>query len=56
MQHTHSPDDPEMLEFMAGIDARIGELLDLGCVVAATADHGMNYKVGDHTASMCRCP
>jgi len=29
---------------MAAIDRRIGELLDLGAVVGATADHGMNAK------------
>lgn len=45
MQHTYAPEDPEMLNFIAEIDERIGNLLDLGAVVAATADHGMNYKV-----------
>ena len=47
MQHAHEPREPEMLDFMAGIDAAIGKLLELDCVVAATADHGMNYKVND---------
>ena len=32
------------LQFMAAIDRRIGELLDVGAVVGATADHGMNAK------------
>ena len=45
MQHAHEPSEPEMLDFMAGIDEAIGKLLDLDCVVAATADHGMNFKV-----------
>ena len=47
MQHAHEPKEAEMLEFMAGIDDAIGRLLALDCVVAATADHGMNYKVND---------
>ncbi len=44
MQHKFAPEAPESLEFYRGIDAEIGRLLDLGCVVAATADHGMNAK------------
>ncbi|MGE4619772.1 MAG: phosphonoacetate hydrolase [Planctomycetota bacterium] len=45
MQHAYEPKEKPMLDFMAGIDAAIGKLLDLDCVVAATADHGMNFKV-----------
>lgn len=44
MQHKFAPEHPESLEFYRGIDSEIGRLLDLGCVVAATADHGMNAK------------
>jgi phosphonoacetate hydrolase len=44
VQHAFAPDEPEALQFMAAIDRRIGELLDLGAVVGATADHGMNAK------------
>lgn len=44
VQHAFAPTEPEALDFMAGIDTRIGELLDLGAIVAATADHGMNAK------------
>ncbi len=44
MQHKHGPEAPEILDFHAGIDAAIGRLLDAGCTVALTADHGMNAK------------
>ena len=44
MQHKYAPEAEESLEFYAGIDEQIGQLLDLGCIIAATADHGMNAK------------
>jgi phosphonoacetate hydrolase len=44
MQHKFAPEDPEILDFYAGIDAEIGHLLRLGAVVGITADHGMNAK------------
>lgn len=44
MQHKFAPEHPESLEFYRGIDHELGRLLDLGCIVAATADHGMNAK------------
>lgn len=44
MQHTYSPEEPEALEFYANIDTEIGNLLDAGAIVGATADHGMNAK------------
>ena len=44
MQHKYAPSDPESLDFYAQMDAQIGRLLDAGCIVAATADHGMNAK------------
>ena len=44
MQHKYAPEAPESLEFYRGIDLKIGRLLRLGCIVAATADHGMNAK------------
>jgi len=44
MQHKHAPEAPESLEFYARLDEQIGRLLAAGCVVAATADHGMNAK------------
>ncbi|MFC4993831.1 phosphonoacetate hydrolase [Rubritalea tangerina] len=44
MQHKFGPTDQESLEFYQQMDEQIGRLLDAGCVVAATADHGMNAK------------
>jgi phosphonoacetate hydrolase len=44
VQHTHAPDEPEALNFYAGIDRRLGELEALGVVVGVTADHGMSAK------------
>lgn len=44
MQHKFGPEAPEILDFHAKIDAAIGRLLDAGCIVALTADHGMNAK------------
>ncbi len=44
MQHKFAPEAPEILGFHAEIDAAIGRLLDAGCTVALTADHGMNAK------------
>lgn len=48
MQHKYAPSDPESLEFYGQIDEQIGRLLDAGCIVAATADHGMNAKNDEH--------
>ena len=44
MQHKFAPEHPESLAFYEAIDHEIGRLLELGCLVAATADHGMNAK------------
>jgi phosphonoacetate hydrolase len=44
MQHKFRPSDPESLDFYEQMDTQIGRLLDAGCLVAATADHGMNAK------------
>ncbi len=44
MQHKYAPMDPESLDFYGKMDEQIGRLLDAGCLVAATADHGMNSK------------
>lgn len=44
MQHKFAPADVESLDFHARMDEQIGRLLDAGCIVAATADHGMNGK------------
>ncbi len=45
MQHAYAPEEQESLDFYEQLDTEIGKLLDLGCVVAATADHGMNAKI-----------
>ena len=44
VQHGHAPDEPEALEFHQALDQRLARLAALGCVVAMTADHGMNDK------------
>jgi phosphonoacetate hydrolase len=44
VQHGHAPDEPEALEFHRALDDRLARLEELGCVVAVTADHGMNDK------------
>jgi phosphonoacetate hydrolase len=44
VQHGHAPDEPEALDFHRALDARLARLEELGCVVAVTADHGMNDK------------
>ena len=46
MQHKFAPHTPESLDFYQGIDTEIGRMLELGAVVGATADHGMNAKNG----------
>ncbi|WP_159351311.1 phosphonoacetate hydrolase [Roseomonas harenae] len=42
VQHLHAPDAPEARDFLRQIDRRIGQLVADGCLVAATADHGMS--------------
>lgn len=44
VQHGHAPDEPEALDFHQALDDRLARLAELGCVVALTADHGMNDK------------
>ena len=44
MQHKHAPEAPEAVEFYAGIDVALGQLLELNAIVGLTADHGMNAK------------
>ena len=45
IQHKHAPGDAVANDFYAMMDAHLGELDALGCVIALTADHGMNAKV-----------
>ncbi len=44
MQHKYAPESAESLAFYEKIDHEIGRLIELGAVVGATADHGMNAK------------
>jgi phosphonoacetate hydrolase len=44
VQHGHAPDEPEALAFHQALDRRLQRFAELGCVVAVTADHGMNDK------------
>ncbi len=44
MQHKYDPWAAESLQFYEDIDREIGRLVNLGAVVGATADHGMNSK------------
>jgi phosphonoacetate hydrolase len=45
MQHTYAPEAKESLAFYEAMDMEIGKLVQLGAIVGATADHGMNAKV-----------
>jgi phosphonoacetate hydrolase len=44
VQHKHAPGSAEANAFYAMIDAHLNRLEALGCVIAITADHGMNAK------------
>ena len=44
VQHGHAPGEMQALEFHRALDDRLARLEELGCVVAVTADHGMNDK------------
>lgn len=44
VQHGHAPSEQEALDFHRALDQRIARLMELGCVVGVTADHGMNDK------------
>ena len=45
MQHTYAQDTEESLAFYEAMDTEFGNLLKLGAIIGATADHGMNAKV-----------
>ena len=45
VQHKHAPGTPQANDFYTMMDGYLGQLEDLGCVIALTADHGMNAKV-----------
>jgi phosphonoacetate hydrolase len=44
VQHKHAPGSAEANSFYRMMDRYLGELERLGCVIALTADHGMNPK------------
>jgi len=45
IQHKHAPGDDVANAFFGMMDRYLGQLEALGCVIALTADHGMNSKV-----------
>ncbi len=47
IQHKHAPGTPVANAFYAMMDRYLGELDELGAIVALTADHGMKAKSGD---------
>ncbi len=46
IQHKHAPGTPGANAFYAMMDGYLGTLDAMGCVIALTADHGMNAKTG----------
>lgn len=44
IQHKYAPGSAEANAFLHEIDARLGQLVELGAVVAVTGDHGMSDK------------
>jgi phosphonoacetate hydrolase len=46
IQHKHAPGTPVADDFYAMMDGYLARLEALGCVIALTADHGMNAKFG----------
>ena len=46
IQHKHAPGTPGANAFYAMMDKHLGALDAMGCVIALTADHGMNAKTG----------
>jgi phosphonoacetate hydrolase len=45
VQHKHAPGTREANAFYAMMDRYLAQLEEMGCVIALTADHGMNSKV-----------
>ncbi|MEY3451710.1 MAG: phosphonoacetate hydrolase [Bacteroidota bacterium] len=46
IQHKHAPGTEGANQFYAMMDQYLSQLDDMGCVIALTADHGMNAKAG----------
>src|ERR1700754_4807701 len=47
VQHKHQPGDDEANAFHSEVDRRIARMIELGAIVALTADHGMADKSGE---------
>lgn len=45
IQHKHAPGTAGANSFYTMMDGYLGQLEEMGCVIALTADHGMNAKV-----------
>jgi phosphonoacetate hydrolase len=45
VQHKHAPGTPGANAFYAMMDGYLAQLGEMGCIIALTADHGMNAKV-----------
>ena len=57
IQHKHAPGTPVANAFYAMMDRYLAQLDAMGCIIALTADHGMNAKhdaQGSPTSSICR--
>ncbi|MCZ6586592.1 MAG: phosphonoacetate hydrolase [Alphaproteobacteria bacterium] len=50
IQHKHAPGTPVANAFYAMMDGYLKKLDEMGCVIAITADHGMNAKHDSHGA------
>jgi phosphonoacetate hydrolase len=46
VQHKHAPGTDGANSFYSMMDGYLGQFDEMGCVIALTADHGMNAKVG----------
>jgi phosphonoacetate hydrolase len=47
MQHTYAPESEQALSFYENMDREFGKLLELGAIIGAVPDHGMNAKVNE---------
>ena len=45
MQHTYEPESEQAISFYENMDKEFGKLLQLGAIIGAVPDHGMNAKV-----------
>jgi phosphonoacetate hydrolase len=45
MQHTYEPESEQVISFYENMDKEFGKLLQLGAIIGAVPDHGMNAKV-----------